>query len=212
MRCMKCGEIFNVLLNSCTYLSGDVLRFNHKFCQRCFRNENTTKSTDPKFSCPSCHSTCYEAMQSIDQAILVGEASFLFEYISPQLLLQQEVEIADESVLSTTEINKLIAKMLESVLQMNPSNFDTLYLLFLSWSRAYSFLVRHRVGGTDSSLESYRVKIYDYSYKLLDHPAVPRQYGLVICECYYELAWIYYKHYNYPTALKYSKLAYEHCL
>ena len=209
---MKCGEICDISMNSCTYFSRDVLRFNYKFCQRCSRNENTTKSADPKFTCPCCYSPCYEYLISDDEAILVGEASFLFEHIYPQLLLPQEVEIADEKILNTTEILSMIAKKLEAALQMNPTNFDTLYLLFLSWSRAHRFLVILRVRGIESTLETYRVKIYDYSYKLLGHPAVASQYGLVRGDCYYELATIFYIHHNYPSALKYSKLAYEHCL
>ena len=60
--------------------------------------------------------------------------------------------------------------------------------------------------------EFYRLKMIEYSYKLLDYPAIPEKFLSIRSECFFELAYIFSVNRNYPVALNYAKLAYEHCL
>ena len=107
-------------------------------------------------------------------------------------------------------MNKLVIDKLESAQQLNPSNFYSLYLLFVACWRGQRFFARHRL--SDSSIKFYNLKLYDYSYMLLGHQAVSDGYKAVETECYCELALVFTLFNNYPAALKYSKLAYELCL
>ena len=211
-QCMKCREENDILLTPYALVAEMC---SHKICQSCFRNENTDLplASDPTyiFTCPCCHTPFYTNMQSIDEAILLGQAVTLKNHITPKLLLPKAVVIAEESILCATEINKLIIDKLESALLINPTNVDTLYLLYLSCSNGYTFLIRRSSG--DSHIEWYVIKLYEYSFLVLDHPATAGRYEFVRGDCWFDLATIFLCVYrNYPPALKFSKLAYEHCL
>ena len=90
-KCMKC-RAKSFLLSSCDRVFGNC---NHKFGLSCFKKENmtiaSTISTNYKFNCPCCRTLFYENMQSIDEAILIGEAVTLSNHIAPysqQVLLR----------------------------------------------------------------------------------------------------------------------------
>ena len=76
-KCMKCKEGSYILLSSLIYSGGVIGICDHKFCQSCFRKENTsiTNIANHTFICPYCIAPVYEYIQSIDDAILIGEAA-----------------------------------------------------------------------------------------------------------------------------------------
>ena len=148
-------------------------------------------------------------MRSIDEAILIGEAATLSEHVSPYLFSISDTMTTEIDVGRVKEINGLIINKLEAALLINPTNFDTLYSLFLICSYGYKYLTEYELN--ENELEFYRLKIFNYSYMLLDHSAIDG-YETIESDCYYELAYIFCLYYNYSAALKYSKIAYEHCL
>ena len=203
-KCMKCREKSDILLSP-----HPAFRVNescaHIFCQRCFKKENET-STNHAFKCPCCHMLVYENIQSIDEAILLGEASTLSDYISPRL--EGDTMIAEEDVAKIHRINNLVIEKLEIVFRFNPTNFNVIYFLFLSCMYGHKFLIAHK---QFRFMNFYTLKLFDYSFKIYDHPTIER-YGFIKMECCHELTRIFHVYHNYPTALKYAKLAYEHCL
>ena len=210
--CMKCGETSDLLLSFFTRFS---IRFcNHKFCQTCFKKENTdlplASDLTYEFICPCCHIPLYKGVQSIDEAILIGEAATMITHITTQLTLRAEVVLSEEEIVSINEVNKLAIEKLLAALQLNPANFHTLYTLFYTCGIGYIFLTVHQLKCL--STHFYQLKLIDYSLKLLDHPAIPNQYEYVRTECFYQLAYTFSEYRNYPIALKYAKLTYEHCL
>ena len=205
--CMKCGEKSDILMSA----HRPNRLCDHKFCQICFRKENTDLACGPiyTFKCGYCSIPFYENMQSIDEAVIVGEAATIRTHIDTHLL-PADVDIVVADVKSINKISMELVEKLESALLLNPTNFDTLYLLFLACCRGNAFL--RSPGGTDSLSDFYGVKLYDYSFKLLEHPSLPEGYGKVRSECYIQIVFVFHNHSNYPAALKYSKLAYESCL
>ena len=212
-KCMKCRTENDILMSSQGPSSRIINNYcSHKFCQSCFIKENKDldSSTTYRFTCPLCHAPFYENLPSIDEAILIGEAANMFSHLLPHLQRTTDREIADEDKESIDELNILIIKKLESALQLNPTNFTNLYSLFISCSRGLEFLTNHIL--SDSHADFYRRKIYDYSYQLLDHPAISERYAILMPECFYQLSNIFHIYLNHPAAHKYAKLAYEHCL
>ena len=206
---MKCREENDILMSS-SCPTRVIGLCNHKFCQSCFRNHHSTQSLAFSLECPCCSSLYYNDMQSIDEAILIGEAVTIIIHISPRLLQSTGAEASVQNIKCTNEVNQLAIKKLEAALILNPINFASINLLFLSCCDGYTFLTNHNL--TDSSLEFYYLRLYETSFKLLDHPAVAEQIDFIRIECYDRLASIFYEYRNYPAALKYSKLAYEECL
>ena len=208
-KCMKCAVESYVLLNSHAGFAGVDGQCIHKFCQSCFRNENANHSTS-KFTCPCCYTVFYENINSIDEAIIIGKALTMRFHLSPLLLLPRGTVITAEDLIYINELNKEVIRSLEA-LQLNLMNLFVLYLLVLSCYNGYTFLIEHKQ--LNCPAEFYRVKQYYYTHQLLDLPTVSGQYDQVIRgECCFHLAHIFTVHHNYPSALKYSKLAYEHCL
>ena len=209
-KCMKCIEERDILLSSCTLLGGVVGLCCHKFCQRCFKIENAdlTSSLSYSFKCPCCHTLFYENMSSIDEAILIGEAATISTHICDQAT--RSVVSTEDAVYVNDMIQSVIEK-LESALLLNPTNFHIIYALYDACRNGcQQFLAGHEC--SDSSLPLYGLKLFNYSLKLLDHPAVSEQYSYLKSECCHEVAIIFHIHHNYPFALQYSKLAYEQCL
>ena len=210
-KCMKCLNHNDVLLSSRTRSNGFIGLCDHTFCQSCFQKENVKSALKPTyiFTCPCCHARFYGSMQSIDEAILLGEAVTLRTYINFNCV-QPNMKITDENITSLHKANKRVIEKLEAALVLNQTNFFTLYLLFLCCSRTYQFLQDHNV--IKYPIDSYAVQLVDYSFKLLDHPTIPAQYGYIRRDCYYMLACIFSVFSNYSAAVKYAKLAYEYCL
>ena len=209
--CMKCRKESPVLLSTCT--PSRVIGYcHHKFCQSCFTNEHISIATSSsyKFKCPCCGAAFYDDIQSIDEAIVVGEAATIRMHVTRQLSVPPNVEISHENIIRINEMNKLIIDKLQVALKLNPTNFDTLYLLFTGCSHGNTFLTEHQHIIPYS--EFYRLKIYDYSFKLLDHSDISMSHESVRDECWLHLACTFHAYNNYSAALKYSKLAYEHCL
>ena len=208
--CMSCGEEDDILMSRCTYSEGMC---EHKFCQSCFRKENAGLDTslDPIFNCACCHTIFYEKMKYIDEAIIIGKAATLRFHIYPQLIQPGRAAIATEEVIHINKMNELVITQLESALLLNPINIDTLYLICRCCFEG-TFLINNKLGS--SSVEFYSAKILIYSYKLLDQSLLMTEYWRqsISCTCYYQLGCIFHTYHNYPAALKYSKLAYEHCL
>ena len=214
-KCMKCRNESDILLSSCTVLNQTYGLCSHKFCQNCFRTENTniTINSTVFFKCPCCRSPFYENMVSIDEAILIGEAATMRLHISNHILLLTEIVIATEEVIRINEINKLIIDKLETALLLNPSNFYTLYTIFLCCCYGHKFLLQHIIN--NSPTEYYRLKIYKYSYKVLNHRSLPIViigYEFIKTDCYHELASLFTAYCNFSAAYKYTKLAYENSL
>ena len=211
-KCMKCGEESALLLSSCTPF-GMIGNCNHKFCQNCFRKENTASNLTCSFSCPCCHTPFYESIQSIDEAIIIGEVvATTRNHIYPKLISSAEVGISADDLIYLDKMNKSVVEKLGTAILLNPANFYTLYLLFVSCNNCHTFLVKNELSKSD--IEFYGLKLFNYSLTLLDHPKVPAsaRYDVITGECCYELARMFHKYRNWSPALKYSKLAYEHCL
>ena len=94
----------------------------------CFKKNNITiKENDQyKFICPSCDYQFANKYDSIDEAILVGEATTIINYLDT--LIQLGIYVDDVNKCINTY--KSIISKLESNLQSNKINFETLYTLF----------------------------------------------------------------------------------
>ena len=206
---MNCRAERDILMCSSTLFAGFC---DHKFCQSCFRKENTnvTTSSNHTFTCPHCHAPFYENILSIDEATIIGEAVTMRTHIFQVMRLPASAKISDESIISSHEANKGVIEKLEVALQLNPTSFYTLYLLFLCCSNGQTFLTNHEI--INYPMNHYVLRLFDYSFRLFDFVTVADRYDFVIGECYEELARIFFLYHNYPAALKYSKLAYEECL
>ena len=145
----------------------------------------------------------------MEEAILIGKAVNMNVYLLPKLSIPANVVIADENIVSIIGMSKLVVEKLEAALILDPTNFLTLYVLFLCCSKVYRFLLNHKQSG--SPIEGYSLKMIDYSYKLLDHSSIEGHEKIKI-NCCYELACMFCEHLNHSAAHKYAKLAYEHCL
>ena len=158
-KCMKCLTESSILLKSCSLFNGFTCDCDHKFCISCFRKENTiiSSSSNCTFNCPCCHASFYEYAKSIDEAILVCEASTLSVNITLQLFLVSDTTAPVFSVAEIRNLNSLLIEKLEAALLLNPTNFDTLYLLVISCSGGHRFLVAHNQRDNQSS---YSVQIY----------------------------------------------------
>ena len=212
-KCMKCHEESAILLSSCSLADEVTGLCDHQICQSCFSMENRSigSSTSITFKCPCCHAPFIESMQSIEEAILIGEASTLRNYIASQLVSTNTM-ISKEALVSINEMNKSVLEKLETALQLTSTNFETLHFLFVTCTDGHRFVANHQEVHKFPS-EFYRLKIFDYSYKLLDHPSISeRGNESVKLTCCYQLAKIFHAYHNYPSALTYSRLAYELCL
>ena len=209
-KCMKCQEKDDIILSSCTY-TGYIGRFcDHTFCQSCFRKENIASTLSYQFTCPFCHFLFYGDMQSFDEAILIGEAATLRNHIYHQLVIPRDVAIEAEDIIRIDKINKMIIEKLELALLLNSANFYTLYLLFSTCHDGHRFLVSHKLWTNPPKF--YRLKLFDFSYKLLDNPALTEGREIVRSDVFFELTRIFQLHHNYPAAYQYAKQAYEYCL
>ena len=205
---MKCREESDLLMSSHAPSSGNIGNCNDKFCQSCFKRENKN-TTNCTFTCPRCRAPYYDNIKSIDEAILIGEATNIRARISPQLL-STGVEMSDQNITSLIEMNEIIIEKVNSALLLNPSSFLSLYSLFRAYGNCHRFLISYKQ--TDSHIELYRLKALEYAYKLIDHPVVSGQYEFVRTECYFDIASIFLDYQNWSAAHKYAKLTYEHCL
>ena len=201
--CMKCRDKSDMLLSS---RSGD--RCSHKFCQSCFRKENTNTALNltHTLTCPCCHAPFHYNMVSIEEGILVGEAATIKNYVVPHISRLLDVEPAAEEIIRINELNKSVIQKLESALQLNPTSFYTMYSLFCGCGNGKIIITKYK-----RTEEYYWSKLFNYSLKLLEHPAI-EHYQPVKNECCDELACIFNIYRNYSASLKYSKLAYELCL
>ena len=211
-KCMICRDESAILLSSSNRFGRGVGLCDHKFCQGCFRieNTNTAISVNPSLACPCCHITFYDNMQSIDEAILIGEADTMIAYLSPYLLRPAGILISAEDRKCIDSMNKIVTDKLEEALNLNPSSFDTLHLLFIACSKVYQFLINHET--TDSPLEYYGLKLFAYTNRVLSYIPTIEGYEYLETECYHQLSNLFCVFHNYPAALKYSKLTYERCL
>ena len=208
--CIKCGECNGILLSPCY---GRVLgNCDHKFCRSCFRIENMNLVPSPycTFTCPCCHAPFYGNMLSIDEAILIGEVASVRKHIAPLLRIPESTELAANEVRKIDDTNKAVVERLEPALQSNPTNFYTLYALFLACNDGYKFLRNHKLN--DHVQDFYEFRLFNYALILLDFAAIIESFQFVRLECYRELAYIFDAYCNHSAALKYAKLAYEHCL
>ena len=208
-KCMKCREDGDLLLSSYNDYGGLC---DHKFCQSCFRKENSNiaNTTSYIFTCPCCHAIFHHNIQSIDEGILIGEATTLRNHKYPQLPQFKTTEISNEDTILIYDMNRLSIEKLEAALLLNPANFHTIYLLIRSCGAGFVLMGQRKA--MNSSAEFYTLKLFDSLFKLLDHPEAALRCGMTTYGLYSQLATIFYTYHNYPTAVKYSKLAYEQCL
>ena len=214
-RCMKCQEECDLLLSSTSPdLNGNCT---HKYCQSCFRTENINIAAERiyVFKCPCCHASFYSHIRSIEEAILIGEASTIITYTDSQILFPFALDttVAAEDIKYVNEMNKLVIEKLESAHQLNPTNFSTLYFLVCACRHGYAFLIKPRFSNVcNTSLIFYRQKLLNYSFNLIDHSSTANEHENIKIECCYQLAGIFESCNNYTAALKYFKLTYERCL
>ena len=161
------------------------------------------------YTCPCCHGLFYDNIQSIDDAILIGEAATLFKHITPQLFSVRGTVMAGD-LIRIHEMNKLVIEKLELGLQSNPTNFDIMHSLNVSCSDGAFCLESHDEINFPSKF--YRLRLFDYSLRILDHPAISVGPETVKTDCYHHLAEIFSEYHNYSASFKYAKLAYEHCV
>ena len=142
-KCMKCGEEFDILLSFHAGFVNNNGNCFHEFCQSCFRIENSELafSITHKFTCPCCQTYLYEDMQSVDEAIIIGEALMMRNHLSPHLFRPINTAIADENLTYIDEMNKEIIVKLEDALRLNPTSVYCLYLLMLSCYEGHLFVV-----------------------------------------------------------------------
>ena len=163
------------------------------------------------FKCPCCFTPYYENIQTIDEAIQVGEAATISVYLSPHISLPEDVEIASDDKHAIAELYKVLIEKLEAAFLLNPTHHFTLYVLFCTYSKGHIFLRCHEV--SEISLDYHISKAVEYAYKLLDHPTLLELgYDFFKVTCCDQLARVFSTHLNYPTALKYAELAYEQCI
>ena len=223
--CMSCREESDILMSSCTHFGIDFGYCGHKFCQSCFRAENKdfdvnskikysccsllVPNKNHKFKCPCCHEPFYEHMQ-LDEAILISEAATLSIYLSPKLSPSVDAITAAENIVRVIEMNKLVIDKLETGLALNPSNLDIIYFLSLSCFAGLRFLAKNNFN--DSHADFHRVKLFDYTYKLLDYSGLQERYRDIKIDCWHRLASTFRMYFNHPAAFSYSKIVYELCL
>ena len=211
-KCVKCRKESTLLLSSRTLTGGVIGNCDHKFCRSCFRKENTATATARSiyhlFKCPRCHSPFYENILSLNEAILIGEAATLSNYVYPQLESTSDTVIMPEATYEVHQVNKLVVEKLQAVFILNPTNFNTLYFLFLSCTHGQRYLLRnHQPTG---SVLFYTKKIVENAYKLFDHPAIAEPGNVFIrSQCCHQLTGVFLSYCNYPAALEYAKLAYD---
>ena len=207
---MKCREQSDILMSSCTLLRGDTRRCEHKFCESCFRKDNRLPYL---FSCPCCRTSIYYYLESIEEAVLFGEVATTTNYISPYLLSENDTVIAETDIIRIDEMNISIIVKLETALRLNCFNFCILYCLFRTCWNGKRFLSKNNPGIIPSSgYYRYVVMQFGYASKIIDFAIIPEVYMYAKNECFYILASTFSTYRNYPAALKYAKLAYEHCL
>ena len=207
---MKCRKESDVLMTSWVLFDGIIGLCGHKFCQICFKKKNTNPASHLGniFNCPCCHAPFYENMQSIDEAILFGEAANMRTFLSRYISLPRSSVIPAPDVIAIDAISKSAVQKLEAAFMLNPANFDSLYSLFRACSRGHWFYIRHK----DRTSAFYCLRIFKYAHNVLDHPTASERDRSVTIECYYDIASVFGAYCNYSAALKYSKLAYEHRL
>ena len=212
-KCMKCEVLSDILLSSNTPFEALIGNCDHKFCQSCFRKENTnldlTITSNHSFKCPCCHIQFYQKMQSIDEAVLIGEAVTISNHISSPLSSTDTASMIQVGHLTKIhQMNMSVIEKLEVTLQLNSTNTFSIFLLFICCSRGHRLLCKNQ--NVDFPKHLYTVKVVDNAFKVLDNPIVSKQ-GVydVKSECYYQLSRVFNGYCNYPAAHKYAKLAYE---
>ena len=118
--------------------------------------------------------------------------------------------MSDQNIARLIEMNEIIIEKINAALLLNPTSLISLYSLFRAYGNCHRFLITYKPA--DSPIELYRLKSFDYSFKLIDHPGLSGQYEFVRSECYFDLARVFLSYQNWPAAHKYAKLTYEHCL
>ena len=71
------------------------------------------------FTCPCCHASFYYDMESVDEAVLIGEATTFTNCID--LHMSRDVMPAEE-VLGVFEIIRDVMEMLEAEVKLIPAN------------------------------------------------------------------------------------------
>ena len=108
-KCMKCQEENGILMSSHSY--SRVGLCDHKICQSCFRNYHAGQSALMlELKCPCCCSLFYNDFQSIEEAILVGEAVTITTHIRPLLLQSRSAETSAQDIKCVNEIYKFAIK------------------------------------------------------------------------------------------------------
>ena len=116
-KCVRCNKSYESLLalHDCISFLGYC---NHIFCKKCFKKENLDlhKNIINRPKCPCCRKEYYEFIESIDQALYIGEAAYL-NYKAKQHSLQID---ADPDVMHNLH-NDAIEKLNEALL-LTPAN------------------------------------------------------------------------------------------
>ena len=236
IKCAKCSIRTSDLLCSFDYISF-IGRCYHIYFSSCFKKENDFDFTSKLPRCPCCQKLFYEYVESMEEALLIGEAAYLLndsKYISPELG-------RDESVIHKL-YNEALSKY-EQALLINPSNIIVKYCIVqccvkgLEYCREVqdSFVTPAQYGIPRiqimlkiNSAEHYHCceLLYNLSYELIeqafdeqgksrihilwDTKGYPKENRLE--EWYNALSNVLLDNSNITAALQYAKLAYETCL
>ena len=232
MKCEKCHIKTNDLLCSFDHLSM-IGSCYHIYCPSCFKEENDFGFKNKKPKCPCCYSFFYEYVDSIEEALLIGEAA----YLNYDAEIRSHNLGRDKSVTHTIQ-NKAI-DLFEQALLLNPSNIIAMFCTMHSCLRGLDYCreidnnakpAQYPIPSVQkllqiNSAERYhcRQSIYDCCLNLIEkaydshgkslihihlnplgQPTVPK-----LEEFYSILGTVFHESGNQSAALKHAKLAYE---
>ena len=235
-KCMKCNVKTNSLLCSFDHL-GLAGNCYHIYCRSCFKKENDSDFMTKKPICPCCQKLFFEYIESIEEALLIGEAAYL---INDAKLDDFSNLKRDKSVLQ--DLYKSAMKKYERALLLNPTNIIVMYCILQCCINGYEYCaeVQNNIKPAQfclpgvqnllhtSSSERYhcRQRIYDLSFDLMKRAfdAHGKSRMHIICdtlglprvnkleEYYNALGSMFLDSGNIPASFKCVKLAYETCL
>ena len=226
IRCLKCDCNRNLL---CAYsgLFVKVGNCDHIFCEDCFRKDNydVNNQINKKFGCPFCKEQFYNYFQTLDEAVLLGEAAFY----SYKIGLNQMRHVGSNDGIHIHILQNKAIEKCEKALELNENSFAALCCLILYLNNGvheYRHLLKRPdfnslpiERGNLNELKYYYNRKYSCFLKLfeifIDEAGRHRFDKPLVSEpgYYYALyAQSFYHSHNFSAAFRYSKIAYEYSI
>ena len=214
-QCCECNSS-NGHLMRCQDSLSTIGNCKHVVCESCFRNENKTITESYKPRCPQCKSQYYDHIQTLSEAVLIGQAAHINSI--GRFSLQRGV---DEAPLHSILKNAIV--MYEEALLLGPTNIITKQCLIYSYNSRCDYLQSKRIPTEEEyaeatikalELKDFSQRLYNYFCDILmlgtdaDIVRLVKQPG----RFWWLLTNIYFQHDNYAPAVKYAKLAYSYHL